>query len=79
MGSALSPAEKRINLKPSHRTREPAMRLALVLSAFAIAMFVSAAPPSIANAQGCTGPDCAKQSQPGGHQCERERKEDVTS
>lgn len=52
------------------------MRLASILAV--TALFLSApAVPSAALAQGCTGPECAQQGQ--GHQCEREKKEEVTS
>jgi len=55
--------------------------LLLALSAtFALLVSMPVAAP-VANAQGCTGPNCAQQSQGQGqgHQCEREKKEEVTS
>jgi hypothetical protein len=53
------------------------MRPFFVLSAvFTLLVSISAAPPT-ARAQNCTGPDCAQQGQD--HQCEREKKEEVTS
>ncbi len=54
------------------------MRLAPLLSSLAIAFAALVSAPAQLAAQGCTGPECALQ-QGGGHQCEREKKEDVTS
>lgn len=54
------------------------MRAVSLLCPLAIAFAALVSLPTQLAAQGCTGPECAQQ-QGGGHQCEREKKEEVTS
>ena len=58
------------------------MRLALTVAAtlaLAILPGTFAPSPRAIAAEGCTGPNCSQTDQGGGHQCEREKKEQVTS
>lgn len=57
------------------------MRIALIVITFlAAATLYASSPhtPAVA-AEGCTGPECSQPAPGGGHKCEHEKKEQITS
>lgn len=57
------------------------MRIALIVTASIVAATLYASTPRnpAAAAEGCTGPECSQPDQGGGHKCEHEKKEQITS